>query len=138
MDTLQRNKQVITRIFTEGFGEGRYEVVDECLAEDAVDRHAFGPDEPDMRAHLKNVMQMIRAAMPDLEVSVEDLVAEGDHVAARVVMTGTHTGTPLFGRAAKGRPVRVEQFHLVGFTEDGLGLTHQANVGEQDIQAQIS
>ena len=39
MSTPQHNKDVIRRVFTEGFGQGRLDVVDECLAPDAVDRH---------------------------------------------------------------------------------------------------
>jgi predicted ester cyclase len=138
MDVQERNKTAMRRVFEEGFGQGRLDVVDECLAPEAVDRHPFAPDEPDMRAHLKNAMRMIRGALPDLTVSVEDLIAEGDKVAARVTMRGTHTGAPLFGHPAKGRPVSVEQFHIGSYNAEGMGLTHQANVGQLEMLSQIS
>lgn len=138
MDALERNKNMTRRVFLEGFGEGRLEVVDESLHESAVDRHAFGPDEPDMRAHLKGAITMLRGAMPDLSVSVEDLVAEGNLVAARVIMRGTHTGNPLFGQPAQGRRVEVEQFHIIGINDEGQGVTHQANIGQAEFMAQVS
>jgi predicted ester cyclase len=138
MDVLQRNKTSMRRVFVEAMGEGKLEVVDECLAPDAVDRHPFGPDEPDMRAHLKGAISMLRGAMPDLTVSVEDLVAEGNVVAARVILRGTHTGSPLFGRPAQGRRLEVEQFHIGSFNEQGQGLTHQANIGQYEFLAQLA
>src|SRR5882757_4106407 len=91
------NKRTVRRVFEEGFTGGNVDVVDECLSPDAVDRHPFGEDEPDFRTHLKGIIGMLRAAMPDLRAEVDDLVAEGDRVAARISMTGTHTGAPLFG-----------------------------------------
>ena len=137
MNLLERNKDTARRVFAEGFGEGRLDVVDEALAPDAVDRHPFEPDEPDFRAHLKGAIAMFRAAMPDLAAHVEDIVAEGDRVAVRVRMTGTHTGAPLFGIAAAGRPVDIEQFHFIQSDADGRGLRHWANVGADDLLRQV-
>ena len=77
----ERNKDNVRRIFEEGFTRGHLEVVDDCIAPDAVDRHEFTPDEPDFPSHLKGVMTMLRSALPDLAMTVEDLVAEGDRVA---------------------------------------------------------
>src|SRR3978361_2399159 len=114
MDALQRNKETTRRVFVEAMGQGRLEIIDECLAPDAVDRHAFEADEPDMRSPLKRASTMLRGAMPDLSVTVEDLVAEGNQVAARVILRGTHTGRPLFGRPAEGRRLDVEQFDIIG------------------------
>ncbi len=138
MDVLQRNKETTRRVFVEAMGLGKLEVVDECIAGDAVDRHPFGPDEPDMRAHLKGAITMLRAAMPDLTVSVEDLLAEGNQVAARVILRGTHTGAPLFGRPAQARSLEVEQFHVITCDDDGLGAVHQANIGQYEFLAQLT
>ena len=138
MDVLVRNKETVRRVFVEAMGQGRLAAVDECLAENAVDRHPFAADEPDMRAHLKGAIGMLRGAMPDLVVTVEDLVAEGDKVAARVTLQGTHTGSPLFGRPATGRSLRVEQFHVISCNDEGLGVTHQANIGQYEFLAQLA
>ncbi len=84
MDT-NANKQTVRRVFEEGFTAGHLDVVDECLAPGAVDRHEFTDEEGDFRGHLKAIITMFRASFPDLPMSVDDLVAEGDRVAARVI-----------------------------------------------------
>jgi predicted ester cyclase len=138
MDLLERNKATVRRVFDEGFSQGRIDVVDAAVSPDAVDRHPFEPGEADFREHLKAAITMFRDAMPDLLASVEDIVAEGDMVAARVRLTGTHTGSPLFGVPATGRPVDVEQFHFIRSDEQGHGVCHWANVGVAELRQQIS
>jgi predicted ester cyclase len=135
---LDRNKANVLRVFEEGFNGGRLDVVDEALAPDAVDRHPFEPGEPDFRTHLKGAIAMFRSAMPDIHAEVEQIIAEGDLVSARVRMTGTHTGTPLFGIPASGRPVDIEQFHFMRADENGRGVQHWANIGELDLRQQIT
>jgi predicted ester cyclase len=138
MDQLERNKATVRRVFDEGFSQGHTGVVDQALSADAVDRHPFEPGEADFRAHLKAAITMFRDAIPDLLASVEDIVAEGDTVAARVRMTGTHTGASLFGVPATGRAVDVEQFHFIQVDERGRGVRHWANVAAADLRQQIS
>jgi predicted ester cyclase len=136
MDT-ERNKRNVRRVFEEGFSLGRLDVVDECLAADARDRHDFDPETPDFRSHLRYIISLLRAGMPDLTATVDDIVAEGDRVAVRVTMTGTHTGAPVFGVEPRGAAVRVEQFHFVQCNDDGQGVAHWASVGENDMLAQM-
>jgi predicted ester cyclase len=138
MDLLERNKTTVRRVFDEGFSQGHIDVVDEALSPDAVDRHPFEPGEADFREHLKAAITMFRNAMPDLHASVEDIVAEGNTVAARVRITGTHTGAPLFGVPAAGHSVDVEQFHFIHSDDQGHGLRHWANVGAAELRQQIS
>jgi predicted ester cyclase len=134
---IERNKATVRRVFEEGFSQGRLEVVDECLTADAVDHHELPEGHGSFPAHLKGVISMMRAGMPDLAMTVEDLVAEGDRVAARVVLTGTHTGAPIAGIEARGHPVRVEQFHFVQCDDDGRGRAHWAAVGIDRLVAQL-
>jgi predicted ester cyclase len=135
---INANKRTVRRVFDEGFTGGDVDVVDECLAPDAVDRHPFGADEPDFRAHLKGIIRMLRAALPDLRAEVDDLVAEGDRVAARVSMTGTHTGEPLFGIPAAGGHIRIEQFHIIQCDESALGIRHWAYAGVDQMLSQLA
>jgi predicted ester cyclase len=130
---ITKSKQLARDIFERGFGRGELGVVDAGLAPDAVDRHAFAPDEPDMRHHLKNAIGMLRGAIPDLRVTVADLFGEGDRIAVRVEMRGTHTGGSLFGVPPNGEQVEFEQFHIVQLGEDGLGIRHWANVGVEQF-----
>jgi predicted ester cyclase len=54
----------------------------------------------------------LRAALPDLQVTVEDLLAEGDKVALRLRGRGTHRG-PFAGVAPTGRPVALTSMELL-------------------------
>jgi predicted ester cyclase len=130
-------KQLTRDVFERGFGRGEMDAVDAALDPTAVDRHAFGPDEPDMAHHLKSAIMMIRSAFPDLAIEVGHLIQEGNTLAARVQMSGHHTGTPVFGIPANGATVNVEQFHFIEVNDDGLGLRHWANVGIEQMQHQL-
>jgi predicted ester cyclase len=57
-------------------------------------------------------MRFVRAAFPDLEGRIEDVLAEGDRVAGRVTWRGTHLG-PFADVAPTGRPVTIAAFHIV-------------------------
>ena len=131
-------KRLTRDVFERGFGKGQLDVVDASLAPTAVDRHAFAADEPDMAAHLKGVIQMFRAAFPDLTARVGHLIQEGSVVAVRVEMSGHHTGAPMFGIPASGAAMNVEQFHIVEVDDMGRGLRHWANVAVEQMQAQLA
>ena len=82
---------------------------------------------------------MFRSAFPDLTVTVQDIVAEGDKVAVRVVTRGTHQGE-LMGVAATSRTVTVDEQHFVRISnrklvehwgvEDNLWMMQQLGVVE--------
>lgn len=81
--------------------------------------------------------EQLYVAFPDLRVTVEDLLAEGDRVVARLLLSGTHRGT-LAGRRATGRSVTwrsVRFYHLADgkvegtwAIQDRLGLFEQLGV----------
>lgn len=63
---------------------------------------------------LKQVQAMLLGAFPDLHISIEEMVAEGDRVAARNVVTGTHQGTYM-GVAGTGTQVTWREMFLFRF-----------------------
>jgi steroid delta-isomerase-like uncharacterized protein len=58
-----------------------------------------------------------RAAFPDLQVSIDDLLTDGDRFASRTTVTGTHTGD-LMGIPATGKQISVEAVDI-GRIENG-------------------
>jgi steroid delta-isomerase-like uncharacterized protein len=58
-----------------------------------------------------------RAGFPDLHVSIDDVLADGDRFASRTTVTGTHTGD-LMGMPATGRRISVEAVDI-GRIENG-------------------
>lgn len=88
---LDEHKQLARRIPTEIASKGAIEVIDEIFADDVVARtshlgNAHGRDA------FRELPQRMRGAFPDLEATVEEIIAEDDYVAMRVVLTGTHDG----------------------------------------------
>src|SRR5581483_5308247 len=65
---------------------------------DHPDKHLKGPE------GFKPFFQAFRSAFPDINIVVEQTIAEGDLVSARCLVRGTHTGDGL-GLAATKQPV---------------------------------
>jgi steroid delta-isomerase-like uncharacterized protein len=107
--------------FERMFNSGDLDYVDAAVADGAVDHQE--PAGTDFRAHLKDVIATLRAAFPDLRFELHDMLCEGDVVACRSTMTGTHRAPlrigPLAGLAASGTPVEVPHMHF--FRYDGEG-----------------
>ena len=113
-------------------------MVDAALAPEAVDHHPFADDQPDMAAHLAGAIGMFRSAVPDLQVTVTHLLEDGNLLAARVEMTGHHTGTPMMGVPAQDKEFAITQFHLIEAGPDGRGIRHWANIAVDDLIRQLS
>ncbi len=99
----EKNKEIIRRVFDEIASKGDFDVVDEIYAEDYLD-HAPFPGAPAGRDGVKHSIGGLRAAFPDLHVTVEDMSAHGDKVAAHNTWAGTHDGEVL-GIPPTGRSV---------------------------------
>jgi steroid delta-isomerase-like uncharacterized protein len=92
--------------FEEVWNKGRAEAIDEMFAEDAI-AHGLGDaggNELRGPADFKPFFYSFRAAFPDIQVTVEETVSEGDRLAARCTVTGTHAGEGI-GFAATNQPV---------------------------------
>ena len=99
----EENKALVRRQ-EELFGGGNLDVADEIYAPDYVGHDPSNPEDVRGLQAAKQAAAEYRRAFPDLRVSVEDLVAEGDRVAARLRFRGTHLGD-LNGIAPTGRRV---------------------------------
>ena len=97
----------VHRWFKEVWNAGRVSAIDEMLAEDAV-THGLGEPGVDIRgpAAFKPFVARLRGAFPDIEVTVEQTIAEGDWIASRWNASMTHRGGDL-GVPASGRRVTV-------------------------------
>ena len=97
----EANKQLVRRHFEELFNRQHLAAAEELVAA-AYLEHAlapFGQAEPgkvDGPTHLRQTTQWLLAQFPDLHMTIEAIVAEGDTVAVRVLSQGTNLG-PLNG-----------------------------------------
>jgi steroid delta-isomerase-like uncharacterized protein len=108
------NKDVYRRIVA-AINRGDAQALDELLASDIVDRNPI-PHQAPGRGGFKQWMAAARTAFPDLHGTVDDLIAEGDRVAARISWRGTHHGD-FVGVPPTGKVVAFSAFHLVRFSE---------------------
>jgi steroid delta-isomerase-like uncharacterized protein len=91
------------------FEQGNIDLLDELLAPDYLNHTPATPDLPTGPEGVKGVVTMFRSAMPDLRVVVEDMIAEGDKVATRYTLEGTHEGE-LFGVPPTGQRLSIKSF----------------------------
>jgi steroid delta-isomerase-like uncharacterized protein len=96
--------------------EGKTEVIDELCSQDFVDHNPLPGTSPDL-AGIKDFVAQIRAAFPDLQMTADDLIVEGDRLAVRSTMRGTHEGD-FMGIPATGKKVEVSNFDFVRFEND--------------------
>jgi steroid delta-isomerase-like uncharacterized protein len=92
MSTQTENTKHIDRIIEEAWNNGNLEVIDELVASDYELHVPNAPKEFRGPEGFKEFVQMYRTAFPDLTLSVEDRVVEGDKIADRMVSRGTHEG----------------------------------------------
>ena len=133
MITPETNKLVMRR-FTEFINTASEKLAVELISPDAI-FHVPGRPEP-MRGPTGYlaIIGMMREGFPDIQWTLEEMIAEGDMVAARFTMRGTHQGA-FFGLPPTGKPIVVQAmnfYRLAGgqFVEergqpDLLGLLQQ-------------
>src|SRR5581483_7158098 len=92
-NTASENRALVRRWFQEVWNEGLEDRIDELRAPDTVAR-GLGEGSAESRGSepFKAFFANLRSAFPDLRVEIEDILAEGDRVAVRIVMEGTHCG----------------------------------------------
>jgi steroid delta-isomerase-like uncharacterized protein len=119
---MEENKAIVRRVY-EIVSTGDFERAAEIVDQDAPDNELL-PDDPPAKLidTFKETFAEAREGFPDLGITIEDLMAEGDLVAARVVMRGTHRGE-FQGIAPTGKRVEVraiDMFHI----SDGKIVEH--------------
>ena len=105
--------------------------IDELVAPDAVVRTPLPIDVTGAEA-LKQIWAMLFSVYPDIHVTVEDLIAEGDKVVARNTVTGTHRGE-FMGVAATGKSVTYNEIFIFRFADGRVVETW----GVVDVLAQM-
>ncbi|MDN5929622.1 MAG: ester cyclase [Pseudonocardia sp.] len=101
---------------------------------------AFTPDRDGITAFFR----ALRAGIPDATISAQDLFADGDRVAVRFTLTGTHTAV-LFGVPPTGAPVDAEGITILRFRDDHCverwnrldDLTFLTQIGAMPVAAEV-
>ena len=103
MVSLDGHKALVRRYYEELWNRWRLELADELLAPDVSFRGSLAVEVAGIEG-FKGYVRLVQTAFPDFHNTVEELVAEGDRVVARLTYRGTHRG-PLFDLPPTGRAV---------------------------------
>jgi len=90
--SIEENKAAVRRFYEEVWGKGNLDVADELSVENFVDHNPVDPNLPPGIEGFKQIVPMFRTAFPDLQFTVEDLIADGDKVVSRLTIRATHKG----------------------------------------------
>ena len=100
--STEENKAIVRRFFEEGPSKGNLSIADELLSPDFV-IHVPLPASPGIEG-INEVITTCRAAFEHLNVTIEDMIAEGNNVVARFTARGIHKGN-FMGLPATGKPI---------------------------------
>ena len=134
--STEDNKAVVRRFFEEVLNQKKRAVLDEVFDLNVVD-HFAPPGTPGGLEGARHTLDMFLTAFPDLHFTVEDLIAEGDEVVARVTMSGTQHGA-FMGVPPTGKHVTITGIDINRFVGgksvehwvemDALGMMQQLGV----------
>src|SRR5258708_9147472 len=120
----EQNKAIAARIPLEAFNQGKLEVIDELIADDNVDHAELPPGMPPGKEGLKLLVTSLRSAFPDLKVTLQMEIAEGDLVVEYGTQTGTMTGE-FAGMPPSGKTATWDAIHITRI-KDGKIVEHWA------------
>lgn len=137
-DIIDQQKNIVSRISDEAFGEGDLSVVEEVFAAEYVQHGPFQEDVHGIDG-MKESVRVMRDAFPDLATEDHVVVGEGEYVLLHQTISGTHEGA-LMGIEPTGNVVSVSSMVLHRFEDgkvaeawvigDTMGLLHQLGVPE--------
>jgi steroid delta-isomerase-like uncharacterized protein len=132
---LSDNIDIVTR-FEHTFRAGDQATIDQFCAPDLVDHNAVPGEQPTL-AGFKQKVAVFKAIFPDLEEELQDVIASGDTVATRWVVTGSQQ-QEFMGIQASGRTIRVEGMNFYRLRDgrvtdiwtqfDGLAMLQQLGI----------
>jgi steroid delta-isomerase-like uncharacterized protein len=131
------NKNAVRRLFEEVWNKGNKQVADELFTSNYTHHDLSTPDVGRGPESEKKRVTLYRTAFPDLRLTVEDMIAEGETVTARWSCKGTHKGD-LNGIAPTGKQFTISGISITQFVNgkmvegwinwDALGLMQQLGV----------
>jgi steroid delta-isomerase-like uncharacterized protein len=127
-----QNKDVVKRYWEGKWNERRPEILDELQTAD-VKYHGPSMQMNNLEEY-KQVYNMYLSAFHETQITIDELIAEGDKVMSRATMTGVHNGD-LGGIPPTGKSIKATAFTVFRLVDgkiaeeweilDELGLMHQ-------------
>ncbi len=117
----EANRALALRVPLEVFVQGRMDVIDEVIAPDVVD-HGSAPGMPQGSQGVRMLAEASRSAFPDLNITINHALAEGDIVALHTTSSGTMKGD-FAGMPASGKQATWDTVHITRIA-DGKIVEH--------------
>jgi steroid delta-isomerase-like uncharacterized protein len=131
--TTEDNKAIVRRFIQEVFVEGRKDTVDELL-DDRFVGHTW-PSTGHPKDDLKAAIDRAAAGLSDPAFTIDDLIAEGDRVAARLTTSATQSG-PFMGMPPTGKRYEIEEIHWFRL-RDGKVVEHWHQFDQMGMMKQL-
>jgi steroid delta-isomerase-like uncharacterized protein len=133
--SIEENKNIVRR-YQEIYNRNDLDSLGAVVADDVLTPKMLPGMEPGLEG-AKQVHARTLIGMPDWHTEIDDLIAEGDKVVARITMSGTHTGD-FWGIPSTGKRVEFTGIYIVRIAggkivedwgeEDGVSLLQQLGV----------
>jgi steroid delta-isomerase-like uncharacterized protein len=131
--TTDENKAIVRRFIDEIFVQGNRATVDELLDEDFV-AHTW-PSTGHPKDDLKAALERASTALENPTFSIDDMIAEGDRVAARLTTAATQVG-PFMGMEPSGKSYSIEEIHIFRL-RDGKVVEHWHQFDQMGMMRQL-
>jgi len=109
--SLEENKALFRRFYEDAWNTGDTALLDELLASDFVNHEIVDVAPPHLDLY-KQAIRETKEAFPDFTVTIEDMIAEADQVAARWHAVGAQSQRFL-GRPGTGKRVELRGIAIV-------------------------
>lgn len=128
-------KEIVRRMNDEVWGEGSLDLIDEYAGDDYVEHNTASPETIRGPGGYKENVEMFHSAFSNVEVTTEQLIAEGDKVVNHYTIRGTHDG-PFMGIDPTGTEVAVSGIAIAKF-QDGKIVEDWSNIDVLGMMQQL-
>ena len=132
--STEESKEIVRRVNDEVWSKGQLDVIDELIADEFVATVIGAPEQIRGPQGFREFVVMYRTAFPDLRITVDEQVAEGETVVTRWTATGTNEGE-LMGIPATGKQATTAGININrisgGKLVEGWGLFDQLGLLQQ-------
>ena len=122
---IDQNKAVYRRFIQEVFNEGRLDMLEQLLSPSYIYQDA-PPGTPPNADGIRQVVTNARTAFPDLKVTIEDMVGEGDKICARLTTRGTHKGV-FFDIPPTGKTISMKGLTMIHIVDGRMAASWVLN-----------
>jgi steroid delta-isomerase-like uncharacterized protein len=132
--STEENKAIVRRVNDEVWSAGHLDVIDELIADDFVATVVGAPEQIRGPQGFREFVGLYRKAFPDLRITIDEEVAEGETVVTRWTAIGTNEGE-LMGMPATGKQATTAGININrisgGRLVEGWGLFDQLGLLQQ-------